>query len=404
MKPLSHAYRQISLVAGILFLLFSLPYQAEAQDSAGKLPYQLSGYLSDMQSGMFSHWRDGWITDQLLQNRLNVSCSPGSSFTLVLEARNRLMFGESMDTDTAYAQRMGTDPGYMEFLTNNLATGESYVLNSSVDRFHVRFARKHTEVTLGRQRINSGQSFVWNPNDLFNVYSFFDFDYPERPGCDALRLEHYLSATSGLEAVASLDAAGKLTLASLFRANRFGYDIQLLASYFREEDAVFGLGWSGNLGKAGFNGEISHFIPFKRSAGEKNLVLLSAGTGYMFPNALYLQGEVLYSSESPDLQEGGLMEYYRGDLNVKKLALSEWNVFTQVSFPPTPLLNVSIAWMWLPGLKGWYAGPSITWGLTSDLDVSLVGQYFYLKDGVKDVMYTEDLKLGLAFLRLKWVF
>ena len=36
--------------------------------------------------------------------------------------------------------------------------------------------------TAGRQRINWGQTFVWNVNDVFNAYSYFDFDYKERPG------------------------------------------------------------------------------------------------------------------------------------------------------------------------------------------------------------------------------
>ncbi len=404
MKRFKHARLTAATGAGILLLLLYLPFRGGAQDSAVRVSTQFSGYISELQSAMFTHWKGDWLTDQLLHNRLNCSCSPRRSFTFVLEARTRLMYGESMDTDSVYAERMGDDPGFLGFLTSNLATGESYVINSSIDRLHVHFVRKHTEVTLGRQRINWGQSFVWNPNDLFNAYSFFDFDYAERPGCDALRLEHYLTATSGLEAVASLDSAGKLTLASLFRANRWGYDFQILASYFREEDAVYGLGWSGNIGNAGFNGEISHFIPLQRHSRGKEVVLATAGTAYMFPNSLSLQGEVFYSSESPDLQEGGLMAYYRGDLNVKKLALSEWSVFAQVSFPPTPLLNVSIAWMWLPGLKGWYAGPSLTYDLAPDFDVSLVGQYFYLKQAVKDVMYTEDLKMALAFLRLKWVF
>ena len=34
-------------------------------------------------------------------------------------------------------------------------------------------------------------NLVWNPNDLFNAFSFVDFDYEERPGSDALRIQKY---------------------------------------------------------------------------------------------------------------------------------------------------------------------------------------------------------------------
>lgn len=32
---------------------------------------------------------------------------------------------------------------------------------------------------------------AWNPNDWFNTYNYFDFDYEERPGTDAIRVRVY---------------------------------------------------------------------------------------------------------------------------------------------------------------------------------------------------------------------
>jgi hypothetical protein len=49
---------------------------------------------------------------------------------------------------------------------------------------------------VGRQRINWGVNLVWNPNDVFNSFSYFDFDYEERPGSDAVRVQYYTGTTS----------------------------------------------------------------------------------------------------------------------------------------------------------------------------------------------------------------
>ena len=61
-----------------------------------------------------------------------------------------------------------------------------------------------------RQRINWGQTLVWNPNDIFNAYSYFDFDYIERPGSDAIRLQYYPDYSSAIEMAVKADYENKI--------------------------------------------------------------------------------------------------------------------------------------------------------------------------------------------------
>ncbi|MCG8318265.1 MAG: hypothetical protein MI921_02070 [Cytophagales bacterium] len=56
--------------------------------------------------------------------------------------------------------------------------------------------RKGCYQVIGKHRINWGKSYVWNPNDVFNAYSFFDFDYEERRGTDALLIKYTTSPFS----------------------------------------------------------------------------------------------------------------------------------------------------------------------------------------------------------------
>jgi hypothetical protein len=110
-----------------------------------------------------------------------------------------------------------------------------------------QYTNEKLQVTAGRQRINWGQTFVWNPNDIFNTYSYFDFDYEEKPGSDAVRVQYFLNPTSAFELAAKLDRQNKATIAGLYRFNKLNYDIQFLSGITDEQDFVAGAGWSGQI-------------------------------------------------------------------------------------------------------------------------------------------------------------
>ncbi len=63
----------------------------------------------------------------------------------------------------------------------------------------------------------SAQTLVWNPNDVFNVQNYFDFDSPEKPGSDAIRMQYYPSFTSTAEIAPGLEYNNALTLAGYYR-------------------------------------------------------------------------------------------------------------------------------------------------------------------------------------------
>ena len=105
-----------------------------------------------------------------------------------------------------------TDNGYIN-LSDNILTGKSYIFNSRIDRAYIDYTKDKFQLRIGRQRINWGQCFTWNPNDLFNAYSFFDFDYVEKPGSDAIRIQYYSTGTSTFEFAVKADNNHKVTSA-----------------------------------------------------------------------------------------------------------------------------------------------------------------------------------------------
>lgn len=379
--------------------LFGLPL-LKAQDEETPKKWTLNGYITSMNSVMaIDSLKDYWISDYLLHNRLNFNWYINNHFTFNLEMRNRFMYGDQLKSDLSglYKNGFENDNGIID-LSFNLAEGKSYLLNTMVDRLMMQYTTGKFEAKIGRQRINWGQTFVWNPNDIFNTYSFFDFDYPERPGSDAIRLQYYTGLTSSAEFAIKSDSTGNITAAGLVKFNRFKYDIQLIAGVLNSEDGVFGLGWSGNISNVAFRGELSYFHPYKNFTDTSGLFFISLGFDYSFANSFYLQFEGLYRQMPKNININNFLEFYSGPLSVKNLSFTEFNFFAQASYPITPLLNGTFAVMYFPLLKGYYAGPSLGYSLSDNLEFSFYYQLFSGK-------FNESRQnFNLAFLRFKYNF
>lgn len=364
--------------------------------------FEIKGYLSNMQSAMFEDPSKDWIIDGLFHNRLNFYWYGGEHFNASIQFRNRLMYGETLKLIPGYIDNIEKEDGLFD-LSINLLSGESYVLNSAIDRIWFQYTTEGFSATVGRQRINWGQTLVWNVNDVFNTYSYFDFDYEERPGSDAVRLQFYPNYTSTIETAVKIDSAHRVTAAAMYRFNVFSYDIQLLAGILNEEDYLGGIGWSGNIGGAGFRGEATYFHPKQNFSDTSGMFMGSVGIDYTFPNTLMLQGEYLYSS-NPYFSAYGFIDYYSGPLTVKQLAFTEHTLFASGSYQITPLFFASLSGMYFPKMKGYFIGPNLSYNILSNLDLAFFLQYFNVE---QENIITGDKsrqQITLWFLRLKWSF
>jgi hypothetical protein len=355
----------------------------------------LNGYLTTMQSVMFDSLSGPFMNENLLHNRLNFKAYLNNKITFAAEFRNRLLTGDMVRYGRPYAGLIGDDNGVVD-MSWNIIEEQSFLLNTTVDRLWLDLHYNKFQVTLGRQRINWGQTFVWNPNDIFNAYSFFDFDYVERPGSDAVRLQYFPSSSSAAEFAVKVDAEKDVTAAGLYRFNKWGYDIQFLAGLVNSEDVVIGAGWSGSIGSISFRGEGSWFDRYEDFPGDKSTVLITTGFDKIFKDNSMAQIQVMYCNNPLSLDN--FNSFYSGNLSSKDLAFSRFSAFGQFTWAVTPLLNLALSAMWFPDLDGYFAGPSIDYSLTENLDFSLVWQHF------DAVMAGERSRINLGFLRLKYSF
>lgn len=328
-----------------------------------------NGYLGIMPSWYKIENHD--LRETIIHNRINLNYDFSRSLVGVIQFRNRLINGQTVKEIPGYEPMIDKDQGFLD-LSYNLASGNSTILNMTIDRLWLDFFLGKFQIRAGRQRINWGQAMVWNPNDIFNTYSFFDPDYPERPGIDGMRLQFFTGSASHIDGVFKIDHNHRKTIATRFRFNAAGYDWQILGGRLDDNDWVAGIGWSGHISNIGVYGESTLLIS---DYGKETLITV-AGLNYNFKNSILWQGEFLYSSNlSNDINEFTYL--LSGQASVRNLSVSKYSVFNSLQYPFTPLFTGTLNAMYFPGTRGWYAGPSMEYSLRQDLYLTIFVNMFF---------------------------
>lgn len=386
----------------LILIGFFFSFAAIAQESDEK-KVTFKGYLKNM--GSFNYFNDDLWVEDLTHNRLNFAWYPNENFSAFAEFRNRLFLGDFVSDIPNYNQIIDSNNDYFD-LSANLIDSKSALLNVMVDRVYIQWNKNDWEVKLGRQRINWGVNLAWNPNDWFNAYSFFDFDYEERPGSDALRISKYTGVASSVEVAAKMaEDMDRFVGAAMWRINKWNYDMQFLAG-IAQGDLSLGTGWAGDLGKAGFKGEASYFIPVAETSVNQSydgLFLGAISVDYSFPNTLYLNGSVLYNSVAElDPVFGFSFTGARpGNFTVRNISNYRWSSFVQSSYQFTPLFSGGLSVIAYPGSNAFFVNPALTVSLKQNFDLDVVGQLFFDEDPINGD-YGSVSQSG--FVRLKWSF
>jgi hypothetical protein len=380
-----------------LIIIFSLVLSAICQgfSQENQKFLTLNGYVSTLQSVIFDSLSGPFINDNLIHNRLNLKGYINDNLTFGAEFRNRLFTGDMVKSGPEYSEMIGSDQGIID-MSWNIINKQSFFLNTTIDRLWFDFNYEKFQARIGRQRINWGQTLVWNPNDIFNAYSYFDFDYIERPGSDAVRLQYYPGSSSAVEIAVKADYEDKITAATLYRFNKWGYDLQFLAGYFNSEDIVAGAGWSGAIGSISFRGEGTWFQPAKNFSDSTGTGIFTIGFDKVFKNNSMAQLQLMYCNNPADLDS--FTSLYFGTMSTKDLAFSKFSSFGLFSYPVTPLLNLSVSAIWFPDLNGYYAGPSLDYSIAENVDFSVYWQHFESKKN------NNTTTMNLGFLRVKFSF
>ena len=386
-----------TIKTALIILLF--PIALTAQESGKARKWTLNGHLQNLGTLWVQDWDGRWQTMNQVKNRFDFRWYPLNGLSLHIGMRNNFTFGMIPQMYYPFIADLSViDPGYLD-LTRLVAKDTSYYATSNLDRLNITYTYGKFQATIGRQRINWGISYVWTPNDIFNTFDYFDFDYVERPGCDAVHLQYYTGATSSVEAAVKLDSRERLTMAGMYRFNKRNYDFQFLGGYMTG-DYVIGAGWSGSIRGAGFTGEMSYFHPEEKFADTSGIYMASIGANYTFRNSLLLQFEGLYNSDGTNGPAGmGASFFVNREISAKSFTLARFSLFGNISYPITPLFTASLAAMFNPDDMSVFTGPTLNFSLTSNIEFMVTGQLFFGDPGTEFGDYGK-----LAYARLKWNF
>lgn len=394
----------------LLFAFFLHSSTTSAQDSITKSKFDLSGYVKLL--GTFSHFNKDYLPgalqaavpgsfeDYLIHNRLDIHYYASKKLTFGLGMRNRLFYGYQVREDPDFYARLDDDMGYLD-LSYLYWSSDKVLLHTIFDRLWAQWENKKWIVRLGRQRINWGVNTVWNPNDIFNQYNYLDFDYEERPGSDAVRVQYFPNFNNTLElAFSPARQLDQSVGALLYKTNKWNYDFQFLGGYYKK-DAVMGLGWAGNIWNAGFKGEANYYAPLTDETVSNFTASLSGD--YMFGFGLYTQLSYLYNglgSTNPNFSD--FTSLNQTVQTSKDIFIFKHTLFLSLGYDITPLFRVDLAGMTTPDVSNFIIFPSFSYSLAENLDALLAVQYFISENPLQNKQ--EEWLSGVIYGRLKYSF
>lgn len=377
-----------------LLLLFSTGVFAQKTEKTKKVT--LNGYISGVYTGMSDFKPNGYKNGGLLHNRLNFRYHPTQRWEVAIDLRTRAIAGDAYGLSPITNDWMTQDNGLVD-LSWNIVNSNKFLLNTAVERFYVGYQASKFSIRLGRQRINWSQTMVFNPNDIFNTYSYFDFDYPERSGSDALRLAYYPSPTSTAEFVFKMDGEFRATAVGFYRGNVNGWDIQGLGGLYNSDNIIVGGGFSGTIGGLiNLRGETTYYYDTKLEAGEsRNTFLVSLGADYIFPSSLTIAAEFLYNSMPDDLAD---VNIFSTMMSSKMLSINPFTATTQVSYQFLPILDGAISAIYYIDMPALYVGLSLNVSIVDNLVASAMTQFFAQNSTAN------SSSMCLLYVRLKYNF
>lgn len=357
----------------LLFTLLLIPFSLNAQSEF----YELGGYVKYLY-GNADNPAFGRVNDHIIHSRINSKYFFSEEIRATAELRNRIFLGGSVEKNPNFLSTIQSDH---DFGSTDVVwwNTHSTVAHSELDRFYVDATYEKFQFTLGRQRVAWGTALVWNPTDLFNPLSILDFDYEERPGTDAFRAQYFTSEVTKIEiGVKPGKTKSRSVIAGKILLNCWNYDFHILGGVLGE-NPFFGAEWAGDIGGAGFRGEVAtkkiggatkRFFTMVNNSWSTSAVL---SADYTFTNNTYIHAEVLFNDQG--VTQNAFL-FLPASLSLGLLSPARWSLFQELSFDVHPLVRVSGFVIDNPTDGSSAIVPSVSWSVIENFDVSFFGLIF----------------------------
>lgn len=378
-------------------------YKADAQNDTTKQTtidttkahkVTINGYIKYLEQGSFVNNLSELQALGLIHNRLNFKFQPDDHFTYRLEVRNRIYYGALVKNYPGFAHLVTGQDGILN-LSHNWVYNNGVLFTSNIDRASAEYINGKWDITLGRQRINWGISTVWTPNDIFNTFNYFDFDYEERPGSDAARVQYNINSSSSLDFAVSPGRTTRQTIGALmYHFNKWDYDFQVFSGIY-QQNFTAGAGWAGNIKDAGFKGEVSYFASGRVDSAA---VVASLSVDYAFKDGIYVMVSGLYNSLGKD-NLVNITQLTASTLSAKNIFPFQYTLFAETSYSFSPIFKASLGGMYSLSGNSIIILPTLTYSIANNWVLDLIAQSFFSQQNGSYHPLGNSI-----YLRVKWGF
>ena len=366
-----------------------------AQDSSDLPPkITINGYIKDLQTLSFNKNFAELVSLNLVHNRINAKWKPSERVTVAAEFRNRLYWGEEVESNPNFKLSLRNRNEKVNLQKTWINT-PSLVVHTNVERLYFDFQGRKLKLRLGRQRINWGIATTWNPNDIFNVYNFLDFDYEERAGVDGANMKYTLSNSLSAELSYAHSGNRNGSIAALKCSfNKWNYDMQFITGWLHDR-ATVGTGWAGYIKDAGFKGEIQYLFRDGDSAGRLNMSLEG---DYMFRKGWYMNLGLLFNNKGlfKSLSNWNELDL---DLSSTNIMPTKWNMIVTAAKELSPLFSARMSTVYAPGTNLLIIFPSFQYNIATNWDLNLFWQSYFIE--LNDQFQSVNHR---CFIQMKWSF
>ncbi|MCW8348471.1 hypothetical protein MD535_21020 [Vibrio sp. ZSDZ65] len=384
---------------------YMIKVKAEIPGLVPESNWDLGGYVKYMATGLVPDHSDNAL-DHLIHQRFNYEYRFTPSFRFNAGMRNRVLMGDSVSLPY-YSQVTEWDAGYFD-LSRNIVDNDKVIVNSQFDRLYLDWQGEEWRSRVGRYRINWAMNTIWNPNDLYNAYSIYDFDYEEKSGTDAISISRKLGFASSLDVVYSPSKDSNLQRYSArYLFNLQGWDVQTLLGR-SGVDNVIGAGFAGDIKGAGIRGELTWFDPwlkdyqpqtYQQPQAYKQTLVSSVEADYSFGGQRnwLARASVLYISEPQQTFDAAT--YLTLPLTARTLSFTRYTGYADVSFDLSPLSQFTASASYYQD-GSYFVGLSNRYSLAEDWQLLTVVQRF---DGSAESLFGKTPST-LLFANIKWSF
>lgn len=306
--------------------------------------------------------------------RLNAEMLINDQSSLVSELRTRLYSGDIIKENSDFYETYSKEQRFLN-LSASTYKEESYLFIFDFDRLFFNYDNNQFYFRFGRQRINWSIVHFTNPMDLFNIYSLYEIDHPERPGSDAIRFVYYPHSMSKIDFSINFNHDGKIDVAAvMFGVNYRSHDLQFVAGLYNDKFAS-GFGLATYLGESVFKSEVMYFksITERNITNEESFVVVGS-LDHMFSNSIYLIFELAFNSLKNIVRNRS--DIGANSLSADRPTLSSWQSILQLQYSVTPLTKIGGVLAHYIDQDAYYLSPHLNYSLRQNTDLSLFSQHF----------------------------